>query len=121
MVRPRLLTFLALAATAALLVFASLSTGTVHRICLFAFFLMLGMSIGILIARTLFTSRRFVDSTNSIRPRPLTGELLNSTINEMREGLIVIDADMWIVASNRAARRLFSNGESPIESRRITE
>jgi two-component system phosphate regulon sensor histidine kinase PhoR len=48
-------------------------------------------------------------------------ELLNSTINEMHEGLVVIDTDMRIVASNRAARRLFSNIETTIDSRPITE
>ena len=45
---------------------------------------------------------------------------MNSTINEMREGLVVIDADMRIVALNHAAERLFSNVESALE-RRITE
>src|SRR5204863_6835038 len=37
------------------------------------------------------------------------------------EGLVVIDTDMRIVASNRAARRLFSNLETTIDSRPITE
>jgi two-component system phosphate regulon sensor histidine kinase PhoR len=38
----------------------------------------------------------------------------------MREGLVVIDTDMRIVASNQAAQRLFAHVSSPIE-RRITE
>src|SRR3954467_994987 len=38
----------------------------------------------------------------------------------MREGLVVIDTDMRIVASNQAAERLFANVDSSIE-RRITE
>jgi two-component system phosphate regulon sensor histidine kinase PhoR len=45
---------------------------------------------------------------------------LDSTINEMREGLVVIDADMRIVALNQAAQRLFAHVELSIE-RRITE
>ncbi len=39
----------------------------------------------------------------------------------MREGLLVIDADMRIVASNRAARNLFSDLNDVIDSRRLTE
>ncbi|HEX3085322.1 MAG TPA: ATP-binding protein, partial [Pyrinomonadaceae bacterium] len=45
---------------------------------------------------------------------------MDSTINEMREGLVVIDTDMRIVALNQAAQRLFANVDSSIE-RRITE
>ena len=48
-------------------------------------------------------------------------DLLDATINEMREGLIVIDVDMRVIASNRGARELFSNIEGTIESRRLTE
>jgi two-component system phosphate regulon sensor histidine kinase PhoR len=48
-------------------------------------------------------------------------KLLDATINEMREGLLVIDQEMRVVASNRAARGLFSNIEDSIGSRRLTE
>src|SRR5260370_33192264 len=48
-------------------------------------------------------------------------KLLDATINEMREGLLVIDHEMRVVASNRAARGLFSNIEDSIGSRRLTE
>src|SRR5258708_17274941 len=48
-------------------------------------------------------------------------KLLDATINEMREGLVVIDQEMRVVASNRAARSLFSNVEDPIGARRLTE
>jgi two-component system, OmpR family, phosphate regulon sensor histidine kinase PhoR len=48
-------------------------------------------------------------------------KLLDATINEMREGLLVIDQEMRVVASNRAARGLFSNIEDPIGTRRLTE
>jgi two-component system phosphate regulon sensor histidine kinase PhoR len=47
--------------------------------------------------------------------------LLDATINEMREGLLVIDQEMRVVASNRAARSLFSNIEDSIGARRLTE
>ncbi len=39
----------------------------------------------------------------------------------MREGLLVIDADMRVVVSNRAARNLFSDLNDVIDSRRLTE
>jgi two-component system, OmpR family, phosphate regulon sensor histidine kinase PhoR len=48
-------------------------------------------------------------------------KLLTATINEMREGLIVIDQEMRVVASNKAARGLFTDIEEPINSRRLTE
>lgn len=47
-------------------------------------------------------------------------KLLDATVNEMREGLLVIDQEMRVVASNRAARVLFSNIEDTIGSR-LTE
>jgi len=47
--------------------------------------------------------------------------LLEATLNEMREGLLVIDADMRVVASNRAARDLFSMVDESINLRRLTE
>jgi two-component system phosphate regulon sensor histidine kinase PhoR len=50
-----------------------------------------------------------------------SSDLLDATVNEMREGLLVIDADMRVVASNRAARDLFSLVDSPINLRRLTE
>jgi len=48
-------------------------------------------------------------------------ELLEATVNEMREGLLVIDAEMRVVASNRAASNLFSNVDDSINTRRLTE
>ena len=59
-------------------------------------------------------------SDSAGRAHGFSGELLNSTINEMREGLVVIDTDMRVVAANLAAQRLFANADSSIE-RRITE
>ena len=50
-----------------------------------------------------------------------SAELLATTINEMREGLLVIDADMRVLASNRVAQQLLSNVETSITSRRLTE
>ncbi len=47
--------------------------------------------------------------------------LLDATLNEMREGLLVIDHEMRVVASNRTAHDLFSNVDDSINSRRLTE
>jgi two-component system phosphate regulon sensor histidine kinase PhoR len=47
--------------------------------------------------------------------------LLGATIDEMREGLLVIDQELRVVASNRAARDLFTNVDDTIASRRLTE
>ena len=48
-------------------------------------------------------------------------QLLDATINEMREGLLVIDHEMRVLASNKAARNLLSNADDRIEARRLTE
>jgi two-component system phosphate regulon sensor histidine kinase PhoR len=50
-----------------------------------------------------------------------TPKLLDTAINEMREGVLVIDSAMRVVASNRAARDLFTHVRDPIESRPLTE
>ena len=78
-----------------------------------AFFVSLGAGIAVFILQL---SKR----TGDAKSQGFSGELLNSTINEMREGLVVIDTEMRIVAANRAAQRLFANVESPVE-RRLTE
>lgn len=50
-----------------------------------------------------------------------SSRLLDATLNEMREGLLVIDQEMRVVASNRTAHDLFSNADDSINSRRLTE
>ncbi|HKO35874.1 MAG TPA: ATP-binding protein [Pyrinomonadaceae bacterium] len=47
-------------------------------------------------------------------------KLLDVALDEMREGLLVIDTDMRVVASNKAARDVLSE-TGPIEARRLTE
>jgi len=115
MVSSRILSFLLLAATAALLLSAFLLTGHLRSICFSGAFLLLGLNIGILV------SHRMIHRLSDAGKLVFGNQLLNSTINEMHEGLVVLDTDMRIVASNRAARRLFSNLETTIDSRPITE
>ena len=50
-----------------------------------------------------------------------SSDLLDATVNEMREGLLVIDAEMRVVASNRAARNLFAHVDDSINLRSLTE
>jgi two-component system phosphate regulon sensor histidine kinase PhoR len=101
------------AVTAAFLGLAFFSSGNFRLVWMAAFFIFLGFSAAVLVLP------QFRNAASG-RSQGFSAELLNSTINEMREGLVVIDADMRIVASNQAAQRLFANVDSPIE-RRITE
>lgn len=49
------------------------------------------------------------------------GKLFEATLDGMREGLLVVDSDMRVIASNPAAHRLFNFSPSRLESRRLTE
>jgi two-component system, OmpR family, phosphate regulon sensor histidine kinase PhoR len=122
MVSSRLLFFLCLAATAALVIFAFFSTGSLRWTLFAAALVSLSFGAGVLVAQAISANKQILGAGRvGAGSHSFTPELLNSTINEMREGLVVIDTDMRIVASNEAAQRLFSNVDSAIESRRITE
>ena len=47
--------------------------------------------------------------------------LLEATMTGMREGLLVVNRDMRVVASNPAAHRLFSPAVASLKSQRLTE
>ncbi|MEJ7616117.1 MAG: ATP-binding protein [Pyrinomonadaceae bacterium] len=47
--------------------------------------------------------------------------LLEATMNSMREGVLVIDHELQVVASNRAAEGIFRHLSGPIESLRLSE
>lgn len=49
------------------------------------------------------------------------GKLFEATLDEMREGLLVVDNDMRVVASNPAAHRLFNLATGKLVSQRLTE
>jgi len=49
------------------------------------------------------------------------GKLFEATLGGMREGLLVVDSDMRVVASNPAAHRLFNLSTKRVESLRLTE
>src|SRR4029450_10038295 len=46
---------------------------------------------------------------------------LEATMNGMREGLLVVDRDLRVVASNSAAHRLFSLADGKPNKKRLTE
>jgi two-component system phosphate regulon sensor histidine kinase PhoR len=49
------------------------------------------------------------------------GKLFEATMNGMREGLLVVDKDMKVVASNTAAHRLFNLTRGKLNAQRLTE
>ena len=60
------------------------------------------------------------DQTQS--PENLNAQsLLAATMTGMREGLLVVDKDMRVVASNVAARKLFNHSVPALKSQRLTE
>jgi two-component system phosphate regulon sensor histidine kinase PhoR len=61
-----------------------------------------------------------LDQTNS--PENLeVRSLLEATLSGMREGLLVVDKDMRVVASNPAAHKLFNPSVPALQSQRLTE
>ncbi|MDX6501641.1 MAG: two-component system, OmpR family, phosphate regulon sensor histidine kinase PhoR [Blastocatellia bacterium] len=125
MINYRLLFGFFAAAFAALVVLIVYFSGFPHWLILSVLTLLLGLCLGLLLRGK--TEVRVVAPTD--REGRATGmasldfsyDLLDATVNEMREGLLVIDADMRVVASNRAARDLFSLVDSTINLRRLTE
>jgi two-component system phosphate regulon sensor histidine kinase PhoR len=49
------------------------------------------------------------------------GKLFEATMTGMREGLLVVDKDMKVVASNSAAHRLFNFSRGKLDGQRLTE
>lgn len=88
--------------------------------------LLMGLLLGLLLSRKPSRPRELGASDHEKRLRDagaidFSPGLLDATVNEMREGLLVIDPEMRVVASNRAARDLFSLVGDSINLRRLTE
>jgi two-component system phosphate regulon sensor histidine kinase PhoR len=87
--------------------------------------LLIGVILGLLLTKkaarpggsSASDHEEFVRSENAT----FSSGLLEATVNEMREGLLVIDPEMRVVASNRAAQNLFSLVDESIHLRRLTE
>lgn len=108
---------------AALLVLGSFLAGFPGWLTIAALFI--GLSVGFLLGKRMAAriGREPAPEPNDIAGPAVdfSSSLLDATVNEMREGLLVIDAEMRVVASNRAARSLFSPVHDSINSRRLTE
>lgn len=121
----RFLPGLLIVALAALLVFLALLSGLPRWYTVSIVVLITGFFLGWFLrsASTAHESRQ-PDQANlsgDIGADDSGIELLDATVNEMREGLLVIDPEMRVIASNRAAHNLFSNIDDSINSRRLTE
>src|SRR4051812_11849447 len=117
--KSRLLLFLLMVAIcAAPVLFILFSSGMVRWAGISTSLLIMGFALGILWQR-LTRARNSVAEPRLWRAGDFSPALLNATINEMREGLLVIDADMQVLASNRAAQALLSNFDPSISSRRL--
>jgi len=120
MAKSRLPVFLFLAACAAASVFVLSSSGLLRWVGVSTSLLIVGFASGLL-WRQLRTRISPASGNQGISIPDFSPELLATTINEMREGLLVIDAEMRVLASNRVAQHLLSNVETSITSRRLTE
>ncbi len=89
------------------------------------------MSVGIWLAITLL-NRNSSDSNSPLTSSAekdqgqsaeifAVGSLFEATMGGMREGLLVVNKDMRVVASNPAAYKLFNPSVSRLESQRLTE
>src|ERR1051326_4309575 len=57
----------------------------------------------------------------SLPERLALSSLLDATMTGMREGLLLVNRDMRVVASNPAARTLFTTSVATLQSHRLTE
>lgn len=120
MARSRFPIILLVAASAAALFFFVLSSSDPGRWAgVSASLLLIGFSLGLLWRQ--FRAGYDVTDGRVASAPDFSPELLVTTINEMREGLLVINADMRVLAWNRVAQHLLSNFEPSITSRRLTE
>jgi two-component system phosphate regulon sensor histidine kinase PhoR len=126
MINSRFLSGFVLAALAALIVLLAYFSGSLRSVIVPALTLFLGLGIGSLLRGRAPAVRELRGADHENRSRDMTAidfssDLLDATVNEMREGLLVIDAEMRVVASNRAARSLFAHIDDSINLRRLTE
>jgi two-component system phosphate regulon sensor histidine kinase PhoR len=83
--------------------------------------------VAVWLAKTFFTSS--VNNRDQTKEQDLAespevfavGQLFEATMSGMREGLLVVNKDMRVVASNPAAYKLFNPTVPKIESQRLTE
>ena len=123
MINPRFLLGLFIAAFAALIILVADLSDFPAWLIIPALALFIGFGIGLYLSRTMPGAREGRTSGQKRDPGAIdfSSELLDVTVNEMREGLLVIDPEMRVVASNRAARNLLSHRDDSINARPLTE
>ena len=117
--------FIAVLAAAVVLTLSAIMFGFSGPVIAVGMGLLAGAIVGLALAGRL-SGKQTPHSTGpppeSAKPATaFSPRLLDIAVNEMREGVLVIDAEMRVVASNRAARTVFSNVHEQIDSRRLTE
>ena len=120
MAKSRRVVFPCLAVAAALLAASAFLSGPLRWFAVASFTFVIGLTVGSVIWNKSAASNIPTYAT-AVTTAEFPIDLLNATVNEMREGLLVIDSEMRVVASNHAARHLFSNVDDSIKSRRLTE
>jgi two-component system phosphate regulon sensor histidine kinase PhoR len=121
MANSRRVVSLCLAVAAALIITSIFLSGSLRWIVISTVAFLLGIAISSLARKTEIVSKVSVKTSAATAAPEFPIDLLTATLNEMREGLLVIDSDMRVVASNHAARHLFSHVDDSINSRRLTE
>jgi two-component system phosphate regulon sensor histidine kinase PhoR len=113
------------ATIAALLITIAYSSGTPRWFAVAGVALLIGLIVGLLLGSAEGKREPHANNQETVLSDAgmidFSPKLLDATINEMREGLLVIDQEMRVVASNRAVRSLFLNIEDSIGARRLTE
>jgi two-component system, OmpR family, phosphate regulon sensor histidine kinase PhoR len=125
MTTSRILGGLCLAAFAALLLIGLITSLVSPSLTIGALVaLVTGLVLGYQYAKRLGKTDHFEVRQETLEELDASGfpaKLLTATINEMREGLLMIDEEMRVVAWNRAARSLFSDTDDSIDRHRLTE
>jgi two-component system, OmpR family, phosphate regulon sensor histidine kinase PhoR len=71
------------------------------------------------------TTRTYPVIASEIRPGPIqpsqSERILKAAMSGMREGVIVVDDSMRVIASNDASRLIFPRGENSLDSRRLSD
>lgn len=121
MARVRHVVWVSFALAAVLAVVSAFSSDPVRALSFALFAMLIGLGLGLWLPFAIRTRRSAQKDDDVPTTSEFPVDLLIATLNEMREGLLVIDGDMRVVASNHAARHVFSNVEGSLNSKRLTE
>ncbi|HJP93805.1 MAG TPA: ATP-binding protein [Pyrinomonadaceae bacterium] len=93
------------------------------RLVLAGLLLLLVATWGLTISRSRIVTTQSLENPDQSRsPENLpVNSLLEATLSGMREGLLVVNKDMRVVASNPAARKLFNPSVPALKAQRLTE